>query len=263
MVEWIAILSLIIMTATSTIITPELLKTEAFRWDAQKQTPPPERCVCIDAARPALWGNVTLAASAALRCGSPVTIIASGHELGALALALPESTFLGDAKDAPEHAIHCFVEVPESAADKNVIVADAKTALPEASIGISNQSLENTASKSTFAGAWPQLKVLLAEGASFTPEERLAKDGPQPFISGSEFVLAGITSAMLARGLAEDAACVWGMYLFYLTIEAAAKEMGSEGLRASDLIARLPGSLRYATRHADAKSNSYAGLRPM
>ncbi len=252
------------MTATSTTITPELLKSEPFIWDAEKQTSPPLRRVCIDATRPALWGNVTLAASAALRCGSQVSVIASGHELGALALALPESSFILDAAEADENAVCCLLEVPSAATSKQaVIVAESSATLPEGCIGVSNQSLENISSKSTFVGGWPQLKVLLADGSAFAPEARSAKDGPQPFVTGSEFVLAGITSAMLSRGLSPTAAPVWGLNLFHLAIEAAAKDLGADGVRASDLIARLPGSLRYATRHADASSAVRSGLRPV
>jgi len=252
------------MTATSTIITPEFLKSEPFIWDIEKQTPPPNRRVCIDATRPALWGNATLAASAALRCGSQVSVIATGHELGAFALAVPESTFIADAVEAGENAVCCLLEMPSAApSHRAVIVAESSATLPEGIIGVSNQSLESSDSKSTFVGSWPQLKVLLADGSVFAPEERSAKDGAQPFVTGSEFVLAGIASAMLSRGLSESAAAVWGLYLFHLTIEAAGKDLGSDGVRASDLIARLPGSLRYATRYADASASVRSGLRPV
>lgn len=252
------------MTATSTIITPELLKSESFIWDVEKQTPPPERRVCIDATRPALWGNATLTASAALRCGSQISVIATGHEFGAFALAIPESTFIADAAEAGENVVSCLLEMPSiPPSGRAVIVAESSAALPEGSIGITSQSLEDISVKSTFAGGWPQLKVLLADGNSYTPEARSAKDGSQPFITGSEFVLAGIISAMLSRGLSDSAATVWGLYLFHLTIEAAAKDLSSDGVRASDLIARLPGSLRYATRYADASVSVRSGLRPM
>ena len=46
-------------------------------------------------------------------------------------------------------------------------------------------------------------------------------------------------------------------------IWAALASLGADGVRASDLIARLPGSLRYATRHADASANVRSGLRPV
>lgn len=252
------------MTATSTIITPELLKSESFIWDVEKQTSPSERRVCIDATRPALWGNAILAASAALRCGSQISIIATGHELGAFALALPESTFITDSAEAGESAVNCLLEMPSNAPSQQaVIVTESSATLPNGSIGITSQSLEDVFTKSTFVGGWPQLKVLLADGNSYTPEERSSKDGPQPFVAGSEFVLAGITSAILSRGLSESAAAVWGLYLFHLAIEAAAQDLGSDGVRASDLIARLPGSLRYATRHADASVAVRSGLRPV
>ncbi|MEO6908245.1 MAG: hypothetical protein ABI210_10175 [Abditibacteriaceae bacterium] len=248
---------------TSTIITPELLKSDPFIWDIEKQTPPPERHVCIDATRPSLWGNITLAVNAALRCGSQVSVIATGHELGAFALALPESTFVVDIAETGESSVCCFLEIPQEAPSRSsVIVAQSNAALPEKSIGITNQSLENTPLKSTFVGGWPQLKVLFSDGNSFGLEARSAKDGPQPFVTGSEYVLAGIVSSLLSRGLSANAAAVWGIYLFHLTIEAAAKDLGSEGVRASDLIARLPGSLRYATRYADTSVAVRSGLRP-
>jgi hypothetical protein len=246
----------------TTIITPELLKSAPFLWDTEKQKPPPERCVCIDAARPALWGNAILAASAALRCGSRVSVIATGHELGALALALPESTFLAEVPDSG--AVSCFPTTPDSPPSQGaVIVTDGSAALPENCMGITSQSLENISSKSTFAGGWPQLKVLLPGGETYEPEARQPKDGPQPFVAGGEFALAGIAAALLARGLSQNAAAVWGLYLFHLTIEAAAKDLGSESVRASDLIARLPGSLRYATRRAEAGAAVRSGLRPV
>lgn len=258
------------MTETSTIITPELLKSDPFIWDIKKQTPPPERRVCIDATQPSLWGNAKLAALAAQCCGCLMNIIASGDQLGVLAVALSESTFMVDATGIDKDVVNCFLEVPISAdftsSQLAVVVCKSNAdlqKLPENCIGVSNQSLGDIPAKSTFVGGWPQLKVLLADGNSFAPEARSAKEGPQPFVIGSEFVLAGIVSSLLSRGLSSSAATVWGLYLFHLSIEAAAKDLGSEGVRASDLIARLPGSLRYATRHADTGASVRSGLRPV
>lgn len=252
------------MIATSTIITPELLKSPAFAWDNEKHVSPPKRRVCIDATRPALWGNATLTAGAALRCGSQVSIIATGHELGAFALANPESTFIVDAAEAGDNSVCCLLEMPSSApSQRAVIVTESSATLTKGSIGITCQSLEDISAKSTFVGGWPQLKVLLSDGSSYTPDEKSANDRQQPFVAGSEFVLAGIVSAMLSRGLSESAAAVWGLHLFHLTIDAAAEDLGCDGVRASDLIARLPGSLRYATRRADANASARSGLRPV
>lgn len=254
------ILPSIYLSMTATIISAELLKTAPFAWDTETQTPPPERLVVVDASRAALWGHAILAASAALRCGSRVALLADADNAGALAAALPESTFT-DTFPA-SGAVPCLLQTPEvMPSQPAVIVADPSAALPGSCIGITAQSLENVSVKSTFVGGWPQLKVLLADATSYEIEARSAKDGPQPFVPGSEFVLAGITSALRARGLAPNAAAVWALYLLNLSIEAAAKDVG-EGLRAGDLIMRLSGSLRYATRHAAATTPTRSGLRP-
>jgi hypothetical protein len=184
--------------------------------------------------------------------------------LGAFALANPESTFIVDAAEAGDSSVCCLLEMPSSASSQRaVIVTESSATLPEGGIGITCQSLEDISAKSTFIGGWPQLKVLLSDGSSYTPEEKSANERQQPFVAGSEFVLAGIASAMLSRGLSDSAAAVWGLHLFHLAIEAAAEDLGPDGVRASDLIARLPGSLRYATRHADASVSTRSGLRPM
>gem|GEM_PF-4966229 len=247
---------------SATIITAELLKSAPFAWNIDQQIAPPQRWVSLYVPRSALYGNAVLAGAAALRCGSQLRIIASGPEISALALALPESTFGQEDQSATTEAVPCLLEKPQSLPQRAGVVAGATDGLSQDWISAVSQISENAAANNTIAGGWPQLKVLLADGSSFEPESRPAKDGPLPFVAGSEFVLAGVCSALLARGLSTDAAAVWGVYLMHLSLEAAAKDVGIDSVRAADLAARLGGSLRYATRHADANAAPRPGLRP-
>ncbi len=62
--------------------------------------------------------------------------------------------------------------------------------------------------------------------------------------AGSGDVLAGIITALLARGCQMADACTVGMYLHGLAGDLAAKELGEESLTASDIIAYLPKAFR-------------------
>ena len=62
--------------------------------------------------------------------------------------------------------------------------------------------------------------------------------------AGCGDVLAGIITALLARGYKHEDACMTGMYLHGLAGDLAAKELGQESLLASDLIDYLPKAFR-------------------
>ena len=62
--------------------------------------------------------------------------------------------------------------------------------------------------------------------------------------AGCGDVLAGIITALLARGYKHADACMVGMYLHGLAGDLAAKELGQESLLASDLIDYLPKAFR-------------------
>jgi hydroxyethylthiazole kinase-like uncharacterized protein yjeF len=88
--------------------------------------------------------------------------------------------------------------------------------------------------------------------------------------AGSGDVLAGLIGSLLAQIATQTAtqkvesvrAAIWGVHLHALAGEAAEKEFGDDSLTASDLIARLPGVLRYARKHTAKKAEGErTGLR--
>jgi hydroxyethylthiazole kinase-like uncharacterized protein yjeF len=86
--------------------------------------------------------------------------------------------------------------------------------------------------------------------------------------AGSGDVLAGIIGSLLTQFAAQKIdgaalrAAVWGVHLHALCGEAAEKDLGDDGLTASDLIARLPGVLRYLRKQTEPKKDAHFGLRP-
>jgi NAD(P)H-hydrate repair Nnr-like enzyme with NAD(P)H-hydrate dehydratase domain len=62
--------------------------------------------------------------------------------------------------------------------------------------------------------------------------------------AGSGDVLAGVVGGLLAQGLGPTAAAVWGVHLHALAGEAVARELGDDGMIATDLLTRLPRALR-------------------
>jgi hydroxyethylthiazole kinase-like uncharacterized protein yjeF len=84
--------------------------------------------------------------------------------------------------------------------------------------------------------------------------------------AGSGDVLAGIIGGLLAQMATQKMditrAAIWGVHLHALAGEAGEKEFGDDSLMATDLIARLPGVLRYARKHTDKKTEGgRTGLR--
>jgi hydroxyethylthiazole kinase-like uncharacterized protein yjeF len=62
--------------------------------------------------------------------------------------------------------------------------------------------------------------------------------------AGSGDTLAGMIGGLLAQGLEPAHAAIWGVYLHARAGEAAAKDLGEDGLLASDWVERLPKVLR-------------------
>ena len=82
--------------------------------------------------------------------------------------------------------------------------------------------------------------------------------------AGSGDVLSGIIGGFLAQGIEPTIAAAWGVHLHALAGEAAEKDLGDDGIMASDLIARAPGVLRYLRRQVappQIKAEDRAGLR--
>ncbi len=69
--------------------------------------------------------------------------------------------------------------------------------------------------------------------------------------AGSGDVLAGIIGALLAQGTEATAAAVWGVHLHALAGEAVAKDIGDDGVLASDLISQLPFVQRFLRRSTE------------
>lgn len=62
--------------------------------------------------------------------------------------------------------------------------------------------------------------------------------------AGSGDTLVGIAASLLAQGMEPTHAAVWAVYLHALAGEAAAHDLGEDGLLASDFIERLPRVVR-------------------
>jgi NAD(P)H-hydrate epimerase len=71
--------------------------------------------------------------------------------------------------------------------------------------------------------------------------------------AGSGDALAGLVGGLLAQGLDAPAAAVWGVYLHARAGEAAADDLGHDGLLASDVVERLPRVLRALRGAAPAR----------
>jgi NAD(P)H-hydrate epimerase len=86
--------------------------------------------------------------------------------------------------------------------------------------------------------------------------------------AGSGDVLAGIIGGLLAQFVAQKVensatrAALWGVHLHALCGEAVEKDLGDDGMIASDLITRLAGVLRFLRKQTDPKHEAHFGLRP-
>ena len=69
--------------------------------------------------------------------------------------------------------------------------------------------------------------------------------------AGSGDVLAGIIGAFLAQGLEPTRAGVWGVHMHALAGEAVSKDIGDDGVLASDFISQLPFVQRFLRRSTD------------
>jgi len=79
--------------------------------------------------------------------------------------------------------------------------------------------------------------------------------------AGSGDVLSGIIGALLAQGMNVAHAAVWGVHLHALAGESAAKELGDDGMMASDFLERIPVALRYLRNATSPAEKPRAGLR--
>lgn len=82
--------------------------------------------------------------------------------------------------------------------------------------------------------------------------------------AGSGDVLSGIIGAFLAQGLEPWHAATWGVHVHALAGEAAGKDLGDDGMLATDFLERIPRVLHYLRGATSAeKSAARTGLRPM
>lgn len=79
--------------------------------------------------------------------------------------------------------------------------------------------------------------------------------------AGSGDVLAGVIGALLAQGLDPTRAAVWGVHMHALAGEAVAKDLGDDGVLASDFVSQLPFVQRFLRRSTEAAAGSGAGMR--
>lgn len=81
--------------------------------------------------------------------------------------------------------------------------------------------------------------------------------------AGSGDVLAGLIGGFLAQGMDATRAAIYGVHVHALAGEAAAKDMGDDGMMARDFLESVPSVLRYLRRQVmPRKEESRGGLRP-
>jgi NAD(P)H-hydrate epimerase len=78
--------------------------------------------------------------------------------------------------------------------------------------------------------------------------------------AGSGDVLAGIIGSFLTQGLDATRAACWGVHLHALAGEALEKELGDDGITASDIVRALPNAQRFLRRSTSRAATS--GPRP-
>lgn len=79
--------------------------------------------------------------------------------------------------------------------------------------------------------------------------------------AGSGDTLSGIIGALLAQGMNAAHAATWGVHIHAVAGEAAAKELGDDGMMASDFLERIPGAVRYLRKATSPDEKPRAGLR--
>lgn len=70
--------------------------------------------------------------------------------------------------------------------------------------------------------------------------------------AGSGDVLAGTIGSLLAQGLDPARAAIWGVHLHALAGEGVAKDLGDDGILASDFIGQLPFVQRFLRRSTES-----------
>ena len=70
--------------------------------------------------------------------------------------------------------------------------------------------------------------------------------------AGTGDVLAGVLTALLARGYSQADACTLAMYLHGAAGDFAAQQLGMESLTASDVITSLPNVFQQLSPKGDA-----------
>jgi len=78
--------------------------------------------------------------------------------------------------------------------------------------------------------------------------------------AGSGDVLSGIIGALLAQGLDATRAAVWGVHLHAHAGEAISKDLGDDGVLASDLISQLPFVQRFLRRSTEGGATAKKGF---
>lgn len=78
--------------------------------------------------------------------------------------------------------------------------------------------------------------------------------------AGSGDVLAGAIGALLAQGLDPTRAAIWGVHLHALAGEGVAKDLGDDGVLASDFIGQLPFVQRFLRRSTESGPTARKGF---
>ncbi|RYX83219.1 NAD(P)H-hydrate dehydratase [bacterium] len=78
--------------------------------------------------------------------------------------------------------------------------------------------------------------------------------------AGSGDVLSGIIGSFLAQGVEPIRASIWGVHMHALAGEAVAKDLGDDGVLASDFISHLPFTQRFLRRSTEGGTTNKKGF---
>lgn len=78
--------------------------------------------------------------------------------------------------------------------------------------------------------------------------------------AGSGDVLAGTIGALLAQGLDPTRAAIWGVHMHALAGEGVSKDLGDDGILASDFIGQLPFVQRFLRRSTEGGTTARKGF---
>ncbi len=106
--------------------------------------------------------------------------------------------------------------------------------------------------------------ILIEKGAPtriITPRDVHVNTTGNPGMAtgGSGDVLTGIVTALVAMGADVDGAAIAGVYVHGLAGDFAARDLGEDGMIASDIVSQIPNAMKYLREAKDDELREYLG----